>query len=81
MVIFHTPNMSGGLSRWKGAAASSITTARVKCSISPKHLQVEYCITQEVYLPEEIYLQIIGGISESWILPKQYREKLADVFN
>lgn len=48
---------------------------------SPQNLQVEYSITQEVYLPEEIYLQITGGISESWILPKQYREKLADIFN
>lgn len=65
MVIFHTPNMSGGLSRWKGAAASSITTARVSAVISPKHLQVEYSITQEVYLPEEIYLQITGGVLES----------------
>lgn len=57
--------MSGGLSRWKGAAASSITTARVSAVISPKHLQVEYSITQEVYLPEEIYLQITGGVLES----------------
>ena len=28
--------MSGGLSRWKGVAASSITTARVSAVLSPK---------------------------------------------